>query len=810
MKKVININFQGRIIPIEEHAFELLKQYIESLRSYFSAEEGRDEIINDIENRIAELFSERLAHGAHCITDEDTLVVIKTIGRPEDFEEPVSNTNAQEANTNSSSTFSEANASQHRGKLYRNADDKLLGGVCSGLANYLKIDPVLVRIGFVLLVAALFWVYILLWLIVPSKSLTTNITKRFYRNPEAKVVGGVCGGLAAYFDVEVWIPRLIFALPFFTAIISSSFNSFFWDWHWGNDFHFISGSLGGTLFISYIILWIAVPMAKSASDFLEMKGEKIDINSIRDTVKDNFTQFQSKAENFGSEVRASASKMTSKDSGFVQFLKFGFKGIFFFIAGIVALSLLAVFIAFAFGGMVVFPLKNLLLDGPLQNGLAWCTLILFIGVPIIAIITWLIRRIAGIRTNKHYLASVFGFLFLAGLICTLWLFALLRNDFKRAHEKEEAVNITQPVSGKIKIAVGDALIHTHRSNHFWESMNRNDSWVYNIDGDTIKMENIKVEVEQSPDSLYHVYTVKSSRGASDAQAEQLVSHINFEIMQQGDQIILPKGLSISKHDHYRNQQVLVVVAVPLGKEIEFDKGLERFSWVDVRVGGSSINFRQEDFDEWDFNVPYKMTAEGLVDQNGNKEHNVTNAGKRNLNAFSQVVSDASVKVILHAGNTTSYVVINASSDIARSVETSVHNGVLTIDQDDDISSGRQIVVDVYSPRYESIALNGSGDIVANEMLVMSNDVVVTLDGSGDIALSGKCENLKVSLGGSGNIDLKKMACANANLELSGSGNIDVNVREKLQGDLSGSGNINNTGKAKSEVSVSGSGRIIQL
>jgi phage shock protein PspC (stress-responsive transcriptional regulator) len=805
MKKVININFQGRIIPIEENAFELLKQYIESLRRYFSSEDGRDEIINDIENRIAELFSERLAHGTHCITDEDTLAVIKTIGRPEDFEESASNTNPQEQN---SAAFSEPN-NQHRGKFYRNADDKLLGGVCSGLANYLKVDPVLVRIAFVLLIAALFWVYILLWLIVPSKSLATNITKRFYRNPDAKIIGGVCGGLAAYFDVEIWIPRLIFALPFFSAIISSSFNSIFWQWH-SNSFHFISGSLGGTLFLSYIILWIAVPMAKSASDLLEMKGEKIDINSIRDTVKDNFTQFQSKAEDFGAEVRASANRMvTSKDSGFVQFLKFGFKGIFFFVAGIVALSLLAVFIAFAFGGMAVFPLKNLLLNGALQNALAWSTLILFIGVPIIAIITWLIRRIAGIRTNKHYLASVFGFLFFAGFISALWLFALLRNDFKRVYEKEELVTITQPISGKLKITVGDALLHAHMSGHFWNRGTNDESWIYNIDGDTIKMENVKVEVEQSPDSLYHIYTVKSSRGVSDNQAQQLVAHINFDVTQQGDQIILPKGLSVSKDDHYRNQQVLVVVGVPLGKQIEFDKGLERFTWVDFRIMGSGINFRQDDFDEWEFNTAYKMTPEGLEDKDGNKNNEVTNAGKRSLNIFSQIVSDASVKVILHA-STTNYVVVNASLDVARLIETSVHNGILTIDEEGDYSIDKPVIVDVYSPRYESIELSGSGDIITNETLPMSNNVVVNLNGSGNITLLGKCEDLKVNLGGSGNIDLKKIACARANIELSGSGNIDLNVKEKLQGDLSGSGNISNSGKAKSELNVSGSGRIIQL
>ena len=71
MKKVININFQGRILPIEEMAYENLKQYIESLRTYFDQEEGKDEIINDIECRVAELCEDRLKKGAVCISEED-------------------------------------------------------------------------------------------------------------------------------------------------------------------------------------------------------------------------------------------------------------------------------------------------------------------------------------------------------------------------------------------------------------------------------------------------------------------------------------------------------------------------------------------------------------------------------------------------------------------------------------------------------------------------------------------------------------------------------------------------------------------
>src|SRR4029453_18622618 len=86
MKKIININLSGRVIPIEDSAYEKLQAYIESLRRYFMKEEGRDEIINDIESRIAELMNEKIRKGADAVTDEDINEIISSMGRPEDFE----------------------------------------------------------------------------------------------------------------------------------------------------------------------------------------------------------------------------------------------------------------------------------------------------------------------------------------------------------------------------------------------------------------------------------------------------------------------------------------------------------------------------------------------------------------------------------------------------------------------------------------------------------------------------------------------------------------------------------------------------
>ena len=121
MKKVININFQGRVIPIEETAYDILKQYVESLRRFFANEEGRDEIINDIEGRIAELFSETLKKGSTCITDDDVNTIIASMGRPEDFDAEETKVQSQlggESRQESSSGYQKTE-SVPRGRLYR-------------------------------------------------------------------------------------------------------------------------------------------------------------------------------------------------------------------------------------------------------------------------------------------------------------------------------------------------------------------------------------------------------------------------------------------------------------------------------------------------------------------------------------------------------------------------------------------------------------------------------------------------------------------------------------------------------------------
>ena len=297
MKQVININFQGRVVPIEVSAYEILKNYIDSLTRHFAAEEGKEEIINDIESRIGELFQERLKDGATCITDDDVNAIIRSMGRPEDFETEEASAAGSQQSTYTNTAEPEASFASHKGKrLFRDENHKLLGGVCGGIANYFNIDVVIVRVVFLILLFTFgFGVipYIILWIAVPSTSSAEigSLRKKMYRDTDDKWIGGVCSGLAHYFGINVWIPRVLFLIPFL---------SFVGRWgHWGRmgDFpNFLSLSFSPGAMIVYIILWLVLPEATTTAEKLEMKGEKVDMNSIKNSVMEEMKGVHQRAQ----------------------------------------------------------------------------------------------------------------------------------------------------------------------------------------------------------------------------------------------------------------------------------------------------------------------------------------------------------------------------------------------------------------------------------------------------------------------------------------------------------------------------------
>ena len=163
MKKNFSVNIGGRIFNIDDDAYECLNSYLNRLRSFFASAQGNDEIIADIEMRIAELLNQQKEQGLSLITLAHIKEVIASMGEPDQFSDA-------ETEKPKSST-----GSKTRGKLYRDPDNRQIGGVAAGIAAWFGIDPVWVRLIFV--VCTLFYaigiiIYAILWLILPIAQTT--------------------------------------------------------------------------------------------------------------------------------------------------------------------------------------------------------------------------------------------------------------------------------------------------------------------------------------------------------------------------------------------------------------------------------------------------------------------------------------------------------------------------------------------------------------------------------------------------------------------------------------------------------------
>lgn len=168
MQRIIQINIAQRVIPIEEDAYMILRDYISSLERQFSNEEGREEIIQDIEYRIAELFGIRLSGGAPAIDRADVKKVMETLGHASDLGgNPVQNLPVRYEKQQQQYNGQDPNQKR---RLYRNPYEKILGGVCGGIASYFDIDPVIVRliVAVCVLVGGVgLLAYIIAWIAIP-------------------------------------------------------------------------------------------------------------------------------------------------------------------------------------------------------------------------------------------------------------------------------------------------------------------------------------------------------------------------------------------------------------------------------------------------------------------------------------------------------------------------------------------------------------------------------------------------------------------------------------------------------------------
>ena len=168
MNKTLNINLGGFMFHIDENAYVRLERYLNTLKQQFVNTDGGTEIINDIETRIAELFKERTGPGKEVINATDVDQVIAIMGQPEDYLE------MDDEADNSSKR--EPKFSSTKKRIFRDTDNRIVGGVSSGLAAYFNIDPLWIRVLFIIALFSGFGflLYIIMWAVIPKANTTAE------------------------------------------------------------------------------------------------------------------------------------------------------------------------------------------------------------------------------------------------------------------------------------------------------------------------------------------------------------------------------------------------------------------------------------------------------------------------------------------------------------------------------------------------------------------------------------------------------------------------------------------------------------
>lgn len=194
MKETLKVSIGGFAFNIDVDAYTVLETYMESLKKHFKNNVEGDEIIADVESRMSELLQLKLSYPDRIVTLRDAEEIIKTMGSPKDFDESFDDDSEREhLNEEPPSENNDAKDSGWRSqlknkKLFRDEDNKVVAGVCSGLGHYFRVDPVLIRIGFIAVLLLSNFVssksglisviiYLCLWLAMPkAKTMVQKIS----------------------------------------------------------------------------------------------------------------------------------------------------------------------------------------------------------------------------------------------------------------------------------------------------------------------------------------------------------------------------------------------------------------------------------------------------------------------------------------------------------------------------------------------------------------------------------------------------------------------------------------------------------
>ena len=482
MNKTTNIHLAQTLFSLDENAYSLLKNYLEKLERLFKNTEGAKDILEDIEVRIAELFTELKKDNLYVISVADVEQVIETLGTPEDLageEEPTE-------------TSSQYNGSK---KLFRDPDDRFLGGVAGGLSHYVGLD-------------------------------------------------------------SAWI-RLIMLILFFSSV-------------------------GGVVLV-YILLWILTPEAKTTADKLMMKGEPVNVSTIKKKIKEEIDQVGDKVKDVDYENLGNQLKKKSKDfsdlllklaRGLVKLLTLLIGVFLLFMSSIVLLVIfISTVVGSAFSAMVPKEIMQFGLSLDIPVFILGFFALLIVGIPFIFLFTLGLQLLS---QNKSVMSRLSKLVLLG-----LWILSLITlMVFGVIESKSFAINAKSTQNIVWKQQTQDTLkIYLNEDHKYRETVTVFNQFtlVENESGEKYRLDNnIRLLITESKDNTLAMTIEKNAKGWSQSKASKTTEVIDYNLDYYDNKLMID-DFWLSPLNHKNNpESVRLNLSVPEGKYLFIDNDLGAF------------------------------------------------------------------------------------------------------------------------------------------------------------------------------------------------------------------------------------------
>lgn len=531
MKKTVTVNIGGAFFHVDEDAYEILKKYLETIRGYFINTPGCDEIMADIESRISEMFKEMQNATKEVITIDDVNAVITTMGKPEDYIDSDSESNQERKSTDTDSKATNSSA-------YKN--------------------------------------------------------KRIYRDPDNRVLGGVCSGVGAYFGVDpVWI-RVAFVIMFFAF---------------------------GTGPFLYLILWIIIPEAKTTAEKLEMRGEPVTAENIGKTIREEMDGLKDSFNTISNDLKSkkTQSQLQSSINRVVDFMGELLRlilnvagkliGVVFIIG---ALFLTFILVSFLITGDFIVNISDsginefgihdflqLIFSSNSDLTLAIIAISLLIMVPLVSLMLGGIKLLFNVKHNFKGLGATLGILWVVAILLLAFSIYTTAKDFSKSGDYIQ--NITVPASDTIYISAKQIELNDDMKIVLFDDER---SAIVSINKDSMYLCYPKLNIIKSENDSASFEIKQIARGRTKKIAADRAADIRYEFSYNEHQLLLNNSFTVSNDNKFRAQHLKLTLKIPEGKTVYLDQKLENILF-DVK---NTTNTLDEDM----LSHYWTMTRNGLT------------------------------------------------------------------------------------------------------------------------------------------------------------------------------------------------------